>query len=141
MHHIREERPELYEWFEDHAKNYLRANSERSYGRRLAAAGADVAGIDVREEILADFAGDPLADPRFLQCLANDNPTKFRLFVNTILSWLKSVAAKLTNVGFGSSRYVRDVNELRDYLADVYLREEKPPGTLFLGRAGNTNTK
>lgn len=40
----------------------------------------------MREEILADFTGDALADPQFLQALATNNPTKFRLFVDDLLA-------------------------------------------------------
>lgn len=106
----RQARPEIYDWFEQHAPNCLRADSERRYGRRLAAVGADPAGINVREEILADFTGDALADPQFLQSLAESNPSKFRLFVNTVIDWFKSIAAKLTNA---SSRLPRSIAGLK----------------------------
>ncbi|MCE7976340.1 MAG: hypothetical protein DYH03_04085 [Nitrospira sp. NTP1] len=72
--------------------------------------GADPAGINVREEILADFTGDALADPQFLQSLAESNPSKFRLFVNTVIDWFKSIAAKLTNA---SSRLPRSIAGLK----------------------------
>jgi hypothetical protein len=116
LHHIRKETPNLYAWFEAHAHNYLQTGAEVGYGRRLAAAGAGLHGLDAREEILADFTGDALADPAFLQVLADHNPTKFRLFVKSVLDWLRSVANKLTNKGFGSSQYFHDVNDLKGYL-------------------------
>lgn len=78
LHHIREKCPILYNWFEHHAKTYLRADSERRYGRRLAAAGADPAGIDVREEILADFIGDALADPVFSKRVVRNRTKRYR---------------------------------------------------------------
>jgi hypothetical protein len=59
----------------------------------------------VREEILADFTGDALADPQFLQTLATNNPTKFRPFVHEALNWLKAVAQN-------SPIYRRDAIEL-----------------------------
>jgi len=67
----------------------------------------------VREEILADFTGDALADPQFLQTLATNNPTKFRLFLNEVLNWLKAVAIKLAPLPFavrtGSNRSLERV--------------------------------
>lgn len=119
LHHIQEERPELYAWFNEQATTYLRADSEGRYAKRLAATGAYVSEIDVRQEILADFVGDALADPQFLQRLADANPSKFRSFVNTVLDWLKEVASKLTHAGFGSSQYFTDVEALRDSLGSV----------------------
>jgi len=53
-------------------------------GCRVTAAGVDLNGIEVREEILADFTGDALADPQFLQTLEAINATTLRLFVNQV---------------------------------------------------------
>ena len=74
LHQIKQEYPELYEWFSTQANHYLRTSAEAHYGRRLAAVGADVAEIDMREEILADFTGDALANLEFLKTLATNTP-------------------------------------------------------------------
>ena len=47
---------------------------------RLAAVGAEVEGIRVHIEILADFHGLARADPRFLENRAKQNPAKFGQF-------------------------------------------------------------
>ena len=101
----KQESPDLYACFSTQASHYLRAGAEAHYGRRLAATGADVDGIDVREVTLADLTGDALADPEFLVTLATNNPTKFGQFLHTVVTWLKTVAQKLSNAGFNSSRY------------------------------------
>ena len=59
--------------------------------RRLPAVQAEAEGIRVPDEILADFTGDALADPRFLKTLATQNPSKFRQFLQTVLNWLMFV--------------------------------------------------
>ena len=70
---------------------YTREDAESHYRRRLAATWADVVGIDVCEEIHADFTGDARADHRFLKTLATQNPSKFRQFLQTVLNWLMFV--------------------------------------------------
>jgi hypothetical protein len=43
----------------------------------------------VCEEIHADFTGDALADPRFLQIFARQNPTKFGEFTpRPVVRWI-----------------------------------------------------
>jgi hypothetical protein len=54
--------------------------------RRLPAVQAEAEGIRVPDEILADFTGDALADPRFLQTLATRNPSKSPHFTETVVS-------------------------------------------------------
>jgi hypothetical protein len=91
LHQIRKDSPELYVWLETQATHYLRTDAEARYGQRLEAVGADLATLDVREEILADVTGDARADPRFLETLATQNPSKFRQFLQTVLNWLMFV--------------------------------------------------
>ncbi len=121
LHQLRKDNASLYEWFATHADAHLRDSATSDYRRRLEAAGADVAGsnIDVREELLSDFAGDALADPAFLQRLAEHNHSKFRLLMRRVMDWLKQVAGKLDRAGFGSSHYFDDIEGLRQYLAQV----------------------
>ena len=70
----------------------MRDHSEADYRSRLHATGTNIGWTDVREEILADFTGDALADPRFLETLATRNPSKFAQFTQAVISWLKSIA-------------------------------------------------
>lgn len=86
LHQIRKDSPELYEWFSEQATTYMRSGAEFKYGKRLAAVGANLDTTDVREEILADFTGDALADPRFLETLATRNPSKFAPLTETVVN-------------------------------------------------------
>lgn len=118
--------------FADHARDCLRDGAVEHYGRRLLAAGDDLASTDVTEEILADFAGDALADPTFLARLAANNKTKFHLFVQRVMRWLHDVGSKLAKAGFGSSQYFTDVEALRGHLATV-LHAYKSGGAEAIG--------
>lgn len=71
---VHDERPEPYGRIEQHEGNYLCADSEGSHGGRLTATGTGAAGIDVREEILADFAGDAEAKAAWLDRFAGKAP-------------------------------------------------------------------
>ena len=70
------------------------------------------------EEILADFTGDALADPRFLETLATRNPSKFAPLTETVVNRLESVAQKLSNAGFGASRYFDEIDVLSSGVTD-----------------------
>jgi diguanylate cyclase (GGDEF)-like protein len=119
LHQIRRERPNIYDWFAANAQNYLKKGAEESYRSRLEKAGADMRSTDVREEILADFVGDSLADREFLDHLASRNKTKFRMLVDYVVKWLNKTAQKLKMAGFGSSQYFTDVRGLQGYLSGV----------------------
>ena len=84
LHFIRKTDPALYEWFSEQAETYLRSSAIPEYAERLRKAGANVyeeGAVDIREEILADFVGDALADPEFLAQMAERNPSRFRQFL------------------------------------------------------------
>ena len=127
FHKIKEDYPEVYQWFADQAANYYRPGATERYGRNLEKTGAK--NFDAQEELLADFTGDALADPEFLKVLANHNPSKFKQLLDTVVAWLKRVAMKLYGKGFRSSEYFTDVNKLRGYLAgilDAYAKQNSP---------------
>lgn len=127
LHQLRRDQPGLYDWLADQARDYLQSGADRDYLQRLKATGTDLHGTDVREEILADFVGDSLADPNFLQHLAERNASKFRLFVQAVLKWLRSLMQAMTDKGLGSSVYVQDVQGLQGYLGavlDAYRHDE-----------------
>lgn len=129
LHQIANEQPAIYKWFEDQARNFTSPGAERDYRTLLDMAGADPA-TDAYQEVLADFVGDALADSDFLQALADNNPTKFRMFVRSVIRWLESAANKLAGAGFESSRYVSDVKGLQGYLLgalDSYAKTKEVP--------------
>lgn len=108
LHQVKQESLDPYEWFSTQASHYLRAGAEAHYGRRLAATGADVVWIDVCEEIHADVTGDARADPRFLQTIATQNPSKFTQFTETVVNWLESpTPAKASSPSFRLMRSAR----------------------------------
>lgn len=127
LHQIKEDYPEVYEWFAGEAANYYRPGATERYGRNLEKTGAE--NFDAQEELLADFTGDALADPEFLKVLANHDPSKFKQLLDAVVTWLKRVATKLYGKGFRSSEYFTDTNKLRGYLAgilDAYAEQNKP---------------
>jgi hypothetical protein len=79
-------------WCSTRASNYIRASAEARDGCELAEAGAEAEGIWVPTETLADFTVDARADPRFLDHLAQQNPIKFRQFLQTVVTLLRSGA-------------------------------------------------
>lgn len=95
LHQLRRDQPELYDWFADHASRYFKSGAVQHYGRRLQKAGANLAKTDIREELLANFTGNALADPAFLRQLASDNlHSIFALGNQRIHSQYEEVAAR-----------------------------------------------
>ena len=89
FHQIKQEAPSLQEWFSTQAtRTYCNsspvtgfpifcAGTEAQYRSRLAAVGAEVKGIDVRDEILADFYRGCPGRPQVSPNARNKQPTKF----------------------------------------------------------------
>lgn len=121
LRQVKQESPAFNDWFSTQASNYIRAGAEAHYGRRIAATGADVDGIDMRDEILADFTGDGLADPQLLETLATNNPTKFGqvLRVVTGSSPSRKNCPRLVLV---HHRYFDEVDALRGHCAGIHAR-------------------
>lgn len=125
LHYIRKTAPDAYSFLESAART--QGMDSEAYQRRLAENGIIESLDSSEEELLGDFTGDALADPKFLKLLAKDNPTSFKKLLNVVVNWLKSVAGKLTNKGFGSEKYVNDVESLRGYLwavLDAYSKAD-----------------
>ena len=122
-HQLRKDRPDLYRWFAHQARAHYRNFGE--YQDRLnALVGPDEEPYNrdaAEEELLADFAGDALADPAFVQRLAKADPGRFRRLLNAVVSWLHGVAGKLRQAGLASSRHFRDVETLRGFLAEALV--------------------
>ena len=119
LHDLKRRSPTLYAYYAENAKPYLknlpayqaRLNAKLQSGESLYDSESAL------EELLADFMGDSLSDPAFLQQMADRNPSKFKQFVNAVRLWLSGVASKLR--GLGSSQHISDVKALQKYLADV----------------------
>jgi len=118
-HDIERTRPDLIDWFGKKAKAYIQNLPEYQelLNKLVPEEGTKYSEPEAQSELLADFMGDAIADPAFLQTLADDNPSKFKALLNTARLWLAKVANKLR--GLSSSRYVSDVEGLRSHLRDV----------------------
>lgn len=150
-HDLRRTRPDLHRWFRSVARPYWRdTEGFREKLNRLLQPGEQAySDGQALEELEANFLGDSMADPKFLKKLADDSPSKFRALVNTILSWLDRVAAKL-RAGLWSDAYVADVQALQEHLRSVLVAYAegqpipagpKPDGrAAFFARAPATDT-
>ncbi|KRT54473.1 hypothetical protein Ga0074115_105112 [endosymbiont of Ridgeia piscesae] len=116
LHDLKRRRPALYRWFLekaiDHYDRFLEYDAKMQ--SLLEEGRAPFAIEQVEEELLADFVGDALADPGFLQGLADDNPSKFKQLLNAVVRWLGNVKGKLK--GLGSEKYFNDIDGLRKHL-------------------------
>ncbi|MCC6271400.1 MAG: hypothetical protein IT190_08990, partial [Microbacteriaceae bacterium] len=118
-HEIERTRPDLIAWYREQARRYIRdLPAYRDRLNALLEAGEQAYTDRTAEnELLADFMGDALADPSFLQHLADSNPGKFQRFVNAVRLWLAKVANRLR--GLKSSQYITDVEALQKHLSQV----------------------
>lgn len=73
-----------------------------------------------REELVSDAIGDAMADPVFLEHLAQRNPGLFQQLGDYIMASLKALTRKLRDLG--SREFLSDVEAFRTKLADVLTR-------------------
>ena len=134
LHELKRTAPELYEWFKQHAEQYLTdVEGYRTRLNRLLQAGERPYGTELaKEELLGDFTGDAMADPQFLAQLAEDDGNRFRQLLRTVTRWLDTVWGKLR--GFDSHEHVQDVEALRKHLKNVLLAWSNGKGVDFIAR-------
>ena len=134
LHELKRTAPELYEWFKQHAEQYLtNVEGYRTRLNRLLQAGERPYGTELaKEELLGDFTGDAMADPQFLAQLAEDDGNRFRQLLRTVTRWLDTVWGKLR--GFDSHEHVQDVEALRKHLKNVLLAWSNGKGVDFIAR-------
>jgi hypothetical protein len=120
-HHLRETHPGLAREFIEAVTPLLRDIPK--YQRRLERMGVgqvDPSGrvtaseAQAIDEILGDFMGDSLSEPKFLQGLAEQEPNLFKRFARIAVQWLDKLIAKLRNAAsgvrtFGSSEFITDL--------------------------------
>lgn len=118
-HVIEKTRPDLHEWFKSKAEQYFQNVEEyRDRLNSLVQKGeVEYDDEDSKIEILADFTGDAISDPAFLQKLAEDDPTRFKGLLKAVIDFLSQAITKLKNLG--SSQYISEVEALRDDLRKV----------------------
>lgn len=120
-HQIAFDRPDLHEWFALKARAYYHNLPEYQAKINKAVPKGDplYTMAEAEEELLADFTGDALADPKFLAALVKDNPSKFQQLLTAVTKWLSNVLSNLSKKDLGSSKYVSDVEALRELLLKV----------------------
>jgi hypothetical protein len=118
-HALEKDRPELYEWFTEQLDQYLKGLPEYTAKlNRLRQEGEkEYTTEDAKKELIGDIMGDAMADPVFLQQMADSNPSKFKGLLDAVIKYLSGIIGKLKNLG--SSKYVTDVEALRDKLKTV----------------------
>jgi hypothetical protein len=123
LHQLKRDRPDLYRWFAGQARGYYKNFSayQDKLNALLKPGESPYNKAAAEEELLADFAGDALADPQFVERLAKADPGRFRQLLKAVMDWLKQVGDKLSGKGLGSSEYFTDVEALRNYLADALV--------------------
>jgi hypothetical protein len=120
-HHLRETHPGLAREFIEAVTPLLRDIPK--YQRRLERMGVGqvdpsgrvtVSEAQAIDEILGDFMGDSLSEPKFLQGLAAQEPNLFKRFARIAVQWLDKLIAKLRNAAsgvrtYGSSEFITEL--------------------------------
>lgn len=122
LHDLRRSNQKAYDWFVAQANSYF-VNLE-GYKTRLnllLQKGEVAYSMDkAKEELIADFMGDALADPKFLAQLAEADGSKFKQLLRAVLDFLKAAGDRLKK-GLGSEKYISDVEALRKHLLQALV--------------------
>ena len=124
LHDLKRDRPDLYHWFVAQADQYL--TNVEDYRQRLNVL-SEENGIaahslqSAKEELIADFTGDALADTQFLGQLAKSDSNRFTSLVQSVSAWFDKLGAKLRGRGMKSAQHVKDVDGLRKHLGEVLI--------------------
>lgn len=82
---------------------------------------------DAKENLIADFLGDSLVDPKFWEKLSRGNPTMFERVSNMVSEWISKLTESLKL--FGSHRYFSDVQKAQDVLAGAMVAHSQKSGS------------
>ena len=124
LHDLKRDRPDLYHWFVAQADQYL--TNVEDYRQRLNVL-SEENGIaahslqSAKEELIADFTGDALADTQFLGQLAKSDSNRFTSLVQSVSAWFDKLGNKLRGRGMKSAQHVKDVDGLRKHLGEVLI--------------------
>lgn len=120
-HTLERQRPDLHAWFKTQAKQYLKdfGAYHKNLNAKLKDGEIPYKSDVALSELLADFTGDALSDPVFLQQLANADGNKFKGLLNATIKFLNEAIAKLRDLK--SSLYISDVEALRNDLRKALL--------------------
>lgn len=120
-HTLERTRPDLHQWFKQEAQKYIKDFGvyHENLNKKLQDGEKPHKTEEAMSELLADFTGDALSDVKFLQELSNADGNKFKGLLNATIRFLNQAILKLKNLA--SSRYITDVEALRDKLKAVLL--------------------
>lgn len=120
-HALERSRPDLHKWFKSQAEKYIQdfGAYHENLNKKLQEGEKPYKADTAWSELLADFTGDALSDTKFLQELANADGNKFKELLNVTIRFLNQSVLKLKNLG--SSKYISDVEALRDSLKKALL--------------------
>lgn len=79
------------------------------------------------DEVIGDTLGDALSRRSFWDRLAARDPVVFGKFATVVKAWLDKVEEALRRAGYGSNRYFRDIEHVRDILADALVEFQRKP--------------
>lgn len=120
IHQLRATDGDLY----DELAEYVTANADTAGYRAMLEKGnpVKVGEKAAHEELVADLVGDSMADPEFLDRMAQRNPALFAKVAAYLKDALASIMAKLRNLG--SAKYIgrEELEAFRQKLEDVLER-------------------
>lgn len=113
LHTLRLNNPQIYMELADALRPHTRdtAGSEAELRRKGYTS-------NFEEERIANFLGDSITKPEFLDQLAQRNPSLFRRTVRKVLGYLDGILARFKSDGYGSEKWFADLTAARAVLAD-----------------------
>lgn len=117
LHTLRLNNPKIYQELADALRPHTRdaAGSEAELRRKGYTS-------NFEEERIANFLGDSITKPEFLDQLARRNPSLFQRTVRKVLGYLDGILARFKSDGYGSEKWFRDLEAARGVMADHLVR-------------------
>jgi hypothetical protein len=131
VHQLKADHPDLYQMLEDEVR---RQGKLGAYADDLERQAGDAsARDDALEELTADATGDAMADPKFLDRMAKENPGVFSRIAQAFKDYLATFLGKRKDLG--SNEYMTDVAKFHDVVADVLNKHAERRGLSERGEA------
>ncbi len=118
LHSLQKNNSDLHRYLVDNLTKYVTPEKMREHHLKLREI-TDYSSEVTRNELLADFVGDAFNDTEFVKQLAEDNPSKFKSLLNSLIDFFSGLADKLQKPDDRSSKYFHDVAGMRDHLRTV----------------------
>ncbi|MBT7913533.1 PLxRFG domain-containing protein, partial [Candidatus Bathyarchaeota archaeon] len=139
VHSLEKKSPALYRYLSSKMDEYVADGGYEAHRNRLNGNQAfeHYSELQTKKELIGDFVGDAFSDPDFLQKLAEDNPSKFKMVLNSFMAFLGRITDKLRSNPLGTDAYVRDVDGMRKQLRKVLNAHAK--GKSFVDAVAGTS--